>query len=255
MRLIERNEVGELRLTNDFVGNNIPPYAILSHTWGPGDEEVTHEKFRNGIGKEKQGYNKILFCAEQAKHDSLQYIWIDTCCIDKSNSTELSEAINSMFRWYQNAAKCYVYLSNVRSPPFDTNDVLNQLPCESAFRASKWFTRGWTLQELLAPRSVEFFSQEVNPIGDKKSLERHVHEITGIAVPALQGVSLSQFTLDERFKWAENRETTREEDWAYSLLGLFNIFMPLIYGEGREKAVHRLERKINKALNGKIHKR
>jgi hypothetical protein len=181
----------------------------------------------------------------------LQYFWVDTCCINKSNNTELSEAINSMFRWYRNADKCYVYLSDVSSPPFDANDKFSSLPCESAFRASRWFTRGWTLQELLAPRSVEFFSQEGNRLGDKRSLERQIHEITGIAVLALQGSPLSQFSVDERFKWAQNRETTRKEDWAYCLLGIFDIFMPLIYGEGRENAVIRLRKGIHEASKGK----
>jgi len=156
-----------------------------------------------------------------------------------------------MFRWYRNAAKCYVYLSDVSSPPFSTNDKFSPLPCESAFRASRWFTRSWTLQELLAPRSVEFFSQEGNRLGDKRSLEQQIHEITGIVVPALRGSPLFKFSADERFKWAQNREATRDEDWAYSLLGIFDIFMPLIYGEGKEKAVIRLGKEIKEASKGK----
>ena len=135
MRLLERNSAGEFVLTKDFY-DEIPQYAILSHTWKDG-EEVTFKDLMDGTGKGKTGYDKIHFCAQQAKRDGLQYFWVDTCCIDKSNSVELQEAINSMFRWYQNAVKCYVYLSDVSSPVFDTNDKPSQLPCESAFRNSK----------------------------------------------------------------------------------------------------------------------
>jgi len=250
MRLLERNSTGEFILTKDFVDDDeIPQYAILSHTWRAG-EEVTFKELMDGTGKGKTGYDKIRFCGQQAKRDGLQYFWVDTCCLDKSNSVELQEAINSMFRWYQNAVKCYVYLSDVLSPIFDTNDKPSQLPCESAFRNSKWFTRGWTLQELLAPDLVEFFSREGNRLGDKRSLERQIHEITGVDISALQGTPLPQFGVDERLSWAENRQTTRREDKAYSLLGIFDIQMPLLYGEGREKALKRLREEINKALNG-----
>jgi hypothetical protein len=111
-----------------------------------------------GTDQGKAGFEKIKFCGKQAARDGLQYFWVDSCCIDKFSSTEVAVAINSMFRWYQNAAKCYVYLTDVSSPPCDARDKVSQLPCESAFRASRWFKRGWTLQELLAPRLVEFFS-------------------------------------------------------------------------------------------------
>jgi uncharacterized protein YerC len=169
--LLERSNTGELSLTRNFVGGNIPPYAILSHTWGADAEEVTFRDLVEGTGKSKAGYNKIQFCEEQAHRDGLQFFWIDTCCINKSNSVELQEAINSMFHWYNNAAKCYVYLSDVSRPALDTNKS-SQLPWESSFRNSRWFTRGWTLQELLAPVSVEFFSKEGGQLGNKKSLER-----------------------------------------------------------------------------------
>ena len=251
MRLLERNNADEFSLTEDFVGDDIPRYAILSHRWGADTEEVAFEDLMDGTGAGKLGYDKIRFCGEQARRDGLQYFWVDTCCINKSNSTELSEAINSMFRWYRNAAKCYVYLSDVSRYTFDTNDKFSQLPWESAFRKSKWFTRGWTLQELIAPASVEFFSKEGEQLGNKKSLERHVHEITGIPVKALQGSPLSDFSVTERMLWAEKRETTREEDKAYSLLGIFDVHMPLIYGELREKALRRLREEIDRASNGK----
>ncbi len=126
MRLLQRSNTGEFSLTKDFVGDDtIPPYAILSHTWGADTEEVTFEDLTDGTGKDKPGYEKIRFCGEQARRDGLQYFWVDTCCIDKANDTELSQAINSMFRWYRNAAKCYVYLSDVSRPAFDTNDESN----------------------------------------------------------------------------------------------------------------------------------
>jgi len=157
-----------------------------------------------------------------------------------------------MFRWYRKAARCYVYLSDVSVRDSDKDNQFSQFTWESAFRKSRWFTRGWTLQELIAPASVEFFSLEGKRLGDKKSLQRQIHEITGIAVQALQGCPLSQFTITERMSWAENRETRREEDGAYSLLGIFDIHMPLIYGEGRKKAFIRLKEEIDKAfLRGK----
>ena len=250
MRLLERNNSSEFSLTQDF-GDDIPRYAILSHTWGADTEEVTFRDLMDGTGKNKAGYDKIWFCGEQARRDGLQYFWVDTCCIDKSNNNELSEAINSMFRWYRNAAKCYVYLSDVPRPAFDTNDKSNQLPWESAFRKSRWFTRGWTLQELIAPASVEFFSKDWEQLGNKPSLERHIREITGIPVEALQGSSLSDFSNTERMLWIEKRETTRKEDKAYSLLGIFDVYMPLIYSEGRESAFKRLREEIDKASKGK----
>src|SRR5947207_7099939 len=156
MRLLECNSTGEFILTKNFVGDDeIPPYAILSHTWKEG-REVTFRDLMNGAGKGKTGYGKIRFCGEQAKRDGLQYFWVDTCCIDKSNSVELQESINSMFRWYQNAAKCYVYLLDVSITKRKARDQFAEFTWESAFRTSRWFARGWTLQELLAPNSVEF---------------------------------------------------------------------------------------------------
>ena len=249
MRLLKRNSAGEFNLTEDIVDDKLPPYAILSHTWKEG-EEVTFQELIDGTGKDRPGYEKIQFCGEQAERDGLQYFWVDTCCINRSNNTELSEAINSMFRWYHSATECYVYLSDVSSPVFDANDQLSELPFESAFRGSRWFTRGWTLQELLAPSSVEFFSREGKLLGDKKTLERRVHEITGIAVSALQGAPLSQFRVDERLSWVGNRQTTRKEDKAYSLLGVFDVYMPLIYSEGTENAFKRLREEIDKPLKG-----
>jgi Heterokaryon incompatibility protein (HET) len=243
MRLLEFKDTGELSLTKDIT-NNVQPYAILSHTWGDDDDEVSFNDVTEGSGKAKAGYRKLRFCAEQAARDGLQYFWVDTCCIDKSNNTELSEAINSMFRWYRNAAKCYVYLSDIST---DDPDQVEPQSWEPAFQRSRWFTRGWTLQELIAPPSVEFFCSKGIRLGDKISLERQLHEITGIAVLALQGTPLFDFSVNVRMSWAEKRETKREEDKAYSLLGIFDVHMPLIYGEGEKSAFKRLQEEVDKS--------
>ena len=245
MRLLTFQDDGEFSLTKDLV-DNLPPYAILSHTWGDDDDEVSFKDLLEGSGKSKAGYRKIQFCAKQAARDGLQHFWVDTCCIDKSNNTELSEAINSMFRWYQKAIKCYVYLPDVSANGYDDPEQSSQNAWELAFRKSRWFTRGWTLQELIAPASVEFFSSDGKQFGCKKTLERQVHEITRIPVEAFQGDSLSDFSVDERMSWTKNRVTKREEDSIYCLLGIFNVYMPLIYGEGKENAFTRLQDEINK---------
>ena len=158
MRLLKLEDNGEFSLI-EFVGNETPRYAILSHTWGADNEEATFKDLLEGTSKSKAGYEKIRFCKEQAANDGLQYFWVDTCCIDKSSSAELTEAINSMFRWYQDAAKCYVYLSDVLvSGSAGDNQFSHKW--KVAFKKSRWFTRGWTLQELIAPASVEFFSKD-----------------------------------------------------------------------------------------------
>jgi hypothetical protein len=236
MRLLRRSETGEYSLTEDLVEGRIPPYAILSHTWIDG-QEFTHKDLMDGTGKGKSGFEKVGFCEQQAQIDGLQYFWVDTCCIDKSNKAEEQKAINLMFRWYRNATRCYVYLSDVPSPGFDT---------KSSFRRSRWFTRGWTLQELLAPQSVEFFSKEGKRLGDKCSLQQQIHKITGIPKSALQGARLSQFNDKERFSWIQCRQTKVEEDEAYSLLGIFDVEMHLRYGEGSASAFKRLEEEIHK---------
>lgn len=250
MRLLKLEGNGEFSLTADII-NPTTPYAILSHTWGADSAEVNFKDLEHGLGKTKDGYKKLQFCGEQAASDGLQFFWIDTCCIDKSSSAELQEAINSMFRWYHDAAKCYVYLSDVSTRKRKASDRFSEQSWDSAFRSSRWFTRGWTLQELLAPGpgSVEFFSREGDRLGNKKTLEQKIHEITGIPISALQGTALSQFSTYDRLSWAENRQTTREEDKVYSLLGIFDIQIPLLYSEGREKAFKRLQEEIDKPPN------
>ncbi|KAF2846474.1 HET-domain-containing protein [Plenodomus tracheiphilus IPT5] len=239
MRLLYTASDGNLRWTEDLIRDKIPPYAILSHTWKEG-QEATFANLKdldNAVyfdAQSKEGYQKIRFCAQQAKLDGLEYFWVDTCCIDKANNTELSKAINSMFRWYRNAERCYVFLSDVE------NDTLEG-DGESAFKQSRWFNRGWTLQELLAPHSVEFFSKKGTRLGDKESLKHPIHEVTGIPIEALSGSDLSEFDVAKRFSWAANRQTTEEEDGAYCLFGIFGVHLPLIYGEGKENALERLK--------------
>lgn len=141
-------------------------YAILSHTWGSDTEELNFREFKAGGGREKLGFEKIRLCCEQAQQDGLQYAWVDTCCIDKDSSTELSEAINSMFAWYREAKICYVYLADI-----DHYDPLVSDTVSRHFRNSRWFTRGWTLQELIAPRNVVFYTARWNVIGNKMQLQ------------------------------------------------------------------------------------
>jgi hypothetical protein len=240
MRLLRFQHDGSLSLV-EYVGKNIPPYAILSHTWDC--EEVTFQDVVRGMGKDKNGYRKIRFCGAQASRDGLQYFWVDTCCIDKTSSAELSEALNSMFRYYQRAARCYVFLSDVS---VDTSYQPVDLPGAVLLKQSRWFTRGWTLQELLGPVMVQFFSNEGVLLGDKQSLEDEIHLATGIPAAALRGEPLSQFSIAERISWAAKRETTVEEDQAYCLLGIFNVCLPVIYGEGTEHAFRRLRQEISR---------
>jgi hypothetical protein len=244
MRLLHFDQLEGLVLT-DFRGKTIPRYAILSHTWG--EDEILFEDIGSGTYKYKNGYRKIQFCATRAAQDQLQYFWVDTCCIDRWNGREVSNAINLIFSWYKAAARCYVCLSDVSVST--TSETHQQSDWEAAFRASRWFTRGWTLQELIAPRSVEFFSCEGQRIGDKTSLKQLVHEITGIPHAALQNCPLGEFSILERMRWAENRETSLEEDLVYCLFGILGVSLPTFYGEGREKALERLQAELEAAIS------
>jgi hypothetical protein len=245
MHLLEYNKDEELILTS-FDDDKLPLYAILSHRWGEEAEEVSFEDIAGNAGKDKSGYQKIRFCREQAKCDNLQYFWIDTCCINKANKAEHSVAIQSMFRWYRNAARCYVYLSDVSVLSSGNEREAGSLPWDSEFRNSEWFTRGWTLQELLAPRVVEFFSRNGRKLGDRVSLKSQIHEVTTIPHEVLEGSPLFQFSVDERFRWGQNRHTKVKEDAAYSLSGIFDVDMAPVYGEGAEQAFGRLHDKIRK---------
>jgi hypothetical protein len=245
MRLLKYGEDRQLTITG-FDDYAIPPYAILSHTWGADAEEVTFADLAKDDGKHKPGYNKIRFCGKQAQQDGLEYFWVDACCIDKSDKAELSLAIRSMFRWYENATKCYVYLSDVSTRKSRFDDTLTQFTWEPAFRSSRWFMRGWTLQELLAPSSVEFFSQEWQRLGDRMSLISLINNITGIPHQVLKGGTLSQFDVNERLRWKGDRKTKLKEDMAYSLSGICDVDITPVYGEGEEEAFRRLHYEIRK---------
>ncbi|KAL5384235.1 hypothetical protein DPSP01_005380 [Paraphaeosphaeria sporulosa] len=248
MRLLKYLPDGGFGLTS-FDDDSTPPYAILSHTWTEG-QEVTYHELLEGTDPKKDGYTKIRFCGERAAKDGLEYFWVDTCCIDKSRSDELSTAINSMFRWYKRATKCYVYLSDVLVPDEVIDAQAFRKSWEQSFRRSRWFTRGWTLQELLAPHSVEFFSRNSRYLGTRVSLEQEIQHATGIPCRALRDPKLSNFSVDERMTWAAERTTTLKEDKVYCLLGIFGIFLPLIYGEGEEYATLRLKDEIQKRHQG-----
>lgn len=249
MRLLELKHGGDgaPHLVEFPIKERIPPYAILSHTWGDVDQEVTFKDLAENTGENKEGYCKIRFCAAQAAHDKLQHFWIDTCCIDKTSSAELSEAITSMFRWYCNSKVCYVYMSDVSKDNSRGND--GSPKWKSEFRRSRWFQRGWTLQELIAPSSLWFFSCDGEKLGDKVTLKQEIYEITGIPARALEGAPLAEFSPADRWSWAKNRQTMRDEDQAYCLVGIFGISMTLQYGEGKEEAIKRLKRKIVKSLH------
>lgn len=221
-----------------FEENAIPPYAILSHTWGA--DEVSFQDFQQlDSAARKQGFAKIKFTCVEALERGLDYTWVDTCCIDKTSSAELSEAINSMFNWYTLARECYAYLSDV--PHGD-----NMGSPDSAFQRSRWFTRGWTLQELLAPKELYFFSGDFRFIGCGANLAMELSAASGIGEDYLTGASsVFSASVSRRMSWASTRVTSRREDLAYCLMGIFNINMPLLYGEG-EKAFLRLQEEIIK---------
>lgn len=236
-----------------FHTTDAPPYAALSHRWQ--DEEVSFDDIATERAVKMKGYSKIDMCCQRALNHgaslldeenviSLKYIWVDTCCIDKRSSAELSEAINSMYKWYAQAAICYAYLSDVDSV--------------SEFEDSLWFTRGWTLQELLAPQRVIFFDSAWNTLGLKNKCKHYRDHIdncdhtclvsrlqsrTTIPLTALQNFRSVDYSIAERMSWASSRVTTREEDIAYCLLGIFNINMPMLYGEG-VGAFRRLQEEI-----------
>ncbi|XP_014550386.1 hypothetical protein COCVIDRAFT_115570 [Bipolaris victoriae FI3] len=291
MRLLQYSESGELSI-HSFDDGDVPPYAILSHTWGADEDEVTFADLQTGNGKTKLGYEKILFCGKQARRDNLQYFWVDTCCIDKANKAELAFSIRSMFRWYRNAARCYVYLSDVSDQPLPVTSgdhglrwlfwiwmlsilytmsrwysstmqryfYSRHVPCtpvgsdlvrseqtpEFILKKTRWFTRGWTLQELLAPSTVEFFSKEGTKLGDKLSLAKEVREVTGIPSSALQGEPLSNFNVHERVTWIEHRATKIPADRAYSLMGILGVSLSPIDGENLAEAMKRVLDEVDK---------
>ena len=220
----------------EFSDNRVPKYAILSHTWG--EDEVTFADLVDGCHAHQSDFDKIRQTCIQAAKDGYDYVWIDTCCIDKKSSAELSEAINAMYSWYSKAAICYAYLSDVPAEA----DVHSR---NSDFTKSRWFTRGWTLQELVAPVDLRFFAQDWTELGSKITLQETLASVTGIERGVLAGtIEIKTRSIAQRMSWASRRETTRTEDIAYCLLGIFDVNMPLLYGEGGVKAFIRLEEEI-----------
>jgi Heterokaryon incompatibility protein (HET) len=227
-----------LRLTQ-FDQEPYPEYAILSHRWG--DQEVSFQELEAGLGKEKDGYRKIAAFCSQASARGFKWGWVDTCGIDKTSSAELSEAINSMYKWYEQSAVCIVYLPDVTA--LVNPDGSKTFP---DFDKSCWFERGWTLQELIAPHAVKFYTSDWVYIGDKRSYVKELSRITGVDTGVLLRTDqMPVSSVATIMSWASRRVTTRKEDIAYCLLGLFGIHMPLLYGEG-DRAFVRLQEEILK---------
>ncbi|KAL1845788.1 hypothetical protein Daus18300_014446 [Diaporthe australafricana] len=223
----------------EFGPRDLPKYAILSHTWGRSEPTLAewHSAVTRRWNASKPGFAKVLATCKQARRDVLSHVWVDTVCIDKTSSAELSEAINSMFAWYEKAEVCYVYLADVPSQPRGS-DLLDIM------RTSRWFSRGWTLQELIAPDHVVFYSQSWSHLGTKKALSSFLSAVSGIDQLCIRNErALRNYSIAQRMSWVADRVTTRPEDIAYCLLGIFGINMPLLYGEG-EKAFIRLQEEI-----------
>jgi hypothetical protein len=232
----------------DFISGNQPPYAILSHTWENG--EVSFQDFKNlDSCRHQAGFAKIEHTCQLAREAGIDYAWVDTCCINKKSSAELSEAINSMFQWYANSVVCYVYLSDL-----DLNDDAAPKHFDSKIDPTlgkldkcRWFSRGWTLQELIAPRRVEFYDTDwtlYHGTGDSGSMWTEISRITKVDESVLNGtMQLHSVPVGRRMSWAAGRQTTRVEDLAYCLLGIFGVNMPMLYGEG-EKSFIRLQEEI-----------
>jgi len=240
----------------DFGDDETTEYAVLSHRWMA--QEVDYDEMV-GLAKmaveerdeirQRDGYQKILQSCKQAKKDGYEWLWVDTCCIDKRSSAELSEAINSMYRWYKNAKVCYAYLHDVPSTSFPTASDDEWYPGSRFDVWPEWFSRGWTLQELIAPSNVQFLNKDWKNIGDKRTLALTLHNITGIPEHILiHGLDGNRPCVAQIMSWAANRKTTRVEDRAYSLMGLLDVNMPMLYGEGK-KAFHRLQLEIIRASN------
>ncbi|RFU79815.1 rna 3 -terminal phosphate cyclase [Trichoderma arundinaceum] len=227
-----------LKKGSDLVGKRATPrYAILSHTWGEGEVILQDMQSRDrSAAKKKHGWRKLEDSCKRATRDGFDYIWIDTCCIDKTNAAELAEAINSMFQWYKDSALCYAFLEDCQGPlPYRKTSSSADIP--------RWYSRGWTLQELIAPKIVHFYSMEWQFLGTKDTHAAEISRVTGIDTYALGGGDVSRISVARRMSWVANRKTTRLEDMAYSVMGIFDISMPLLYGEG-PKAFTRLQEEI-----------
>ena len=241
MRLINT----QTRSFEEFFDEELPTYHILSHRWSK--DEITYKDYNKGRRTSSRGHRKVVdFCKFVHKRHGPSYVWVDTCCIDKRSSAELSEAINSMWVWYKRAEFCYVNLSDVVHKLTGPASVAVPQKLVEQLELSQWFKRGWTLQELLAPGQVIFLDDQWHIIGHKYPEQREgrpkapgflledvIAKITGIRASILGQFTFSHISIAQRMSWAAKRTTTRVEDKAYCLLGLLEIKMPLLYGEGR----------------------
>ncbi|KIM53488.1 hypothetical protein SCLCIDRAFT_138960, partial [Scleroderma citrinum Foug A] len=249
----ERKRVDPRAKVLEF-GDDETKYAILSHRWIAQEVDYKEMVKLGKMGKDERdeirqrgGYQKILKTCERAQKDGYGWLWVDTCCIDKRSSAELSEAINSMYRWYENAKVCYAYLQDIHGSSLPTERDYLRYPKLKGW--PEWFSRGWTLQELIAPSNVQFFNKDWQSIGDKRALAPTLRSITGIPEHILiDGLHGNRPCVAQIMSWAAHRTTTRVEDRAYSLMGLLDVNMPMLYGEGR-KAFHRLQLEIIRASN------
>ena len=232
----------------EFSDDEVTEYAILSHRWT--EQEVDYNKVVKLAKMDKEergeihqcdGYQKILQSCEQAKKDGYKWLWVDTCCIDKRSSAELSEAINSMYRWYENSRICYVYLHDLPGSSFPIVGDYERYPRSNGW--PEWFSHGWTLQEMIALEDVQFFNKDWHPIGDKRTLLPILNYITRVPQHIMKGLASNCPCIAQIMSWAANWTTTWVEDRAYSLMGLLDVNMPMLYGEGKG-AFHCLQLEI-----------
>jgi hypothetical protein len=225
---------------------NEPPhkYAILSHRWIHG-QEVCLQDWEAFVAKQqpilnqiqpKLGFIKIHNACAQAKKQGMDWIWIDTMCIDKTNDAEVKMSINRMFSWYQQASICLVYLHDLQGG--------NRLEVISEDQKPTWFTRGWTLQELLAPTTVLFFDQHWNYLGTRSELAEAINKFTGIPLDVLCHCNIKSYSYAKRLSWSKGRETELPEDRVYSLIGLSEVFVSAEYGIGYHQALLKLKSAI-----------
>ena len=227
----------------EFFDSRVPRYSILSHCWG--DDEVSYQDFIAGVDHDAARFKKIVDCCNIAQSQGFEWRWIDTYCIDKRSSAELSEAINSMFAWYKRSAVCYAFLSdlvgqqdNVLQSVEDMRVVSNELTAVAAavtpekrdLSSCRWFTRGWTLQELIAPTGVIFYDGNLDRISTRESLADDIATVTGIERDyLLKNQSIYDSSIAQRMSWASARTTTRSEDLAYCLLGTYLKGLGLLF--------------------------
>ncbi|OAX37463.1 hypothetical protein K503DRAFT_771461 [Rhizopogon vinicolor AM-OR11-026] len=244
MRKHFRGSVPEDDLEMRYSPSNTVKYAILSHRWLD-EGEPTYEGMKSGIAA-GPGYEKLKKFCEKALTYGVEFAWSDTCCIDKSSSTELDESIRSMFRWYENSEICIIHLAQSET----IEDIMDD----------EWMKRGWTLQELLAPRKIKLFSSHWLPMTDDRNDKSHeetkmmktLERATGIPLDDISIYFSGSFGVDRRMAWAARRKTTRVEDVAYSLMGIFDVSLQIAYGEGGDRAFCRLIEAIMQSGNPSV---